>query len=113
MAPDFPRLVRRATFALLVSSSPAATEVAAVETRPVLSSLGLAALWVGVAAILGLLARPPQSEQGSVPRYVGLPILLLLGAIPFAIEPLRRQWGYEGYPLELQMVFSLQSRLGV
>ena len=107
MAHDFSRLVRRATFGLLVLAA-AATEIAAVETRPVLSSLGLAAVWVGLAAILGLFARPPKDERRVPPRYVLL-LLLLLGAAPFIVEPLRRQWTCDGYPVELQMVFALRN----
>ncbi len=107
MAPDFPRIVRRATFGLLALAS-AATEIAAVETRPALSSLGLAALWVGLAATLGLIARRPKDESHVPPRHVLL-ILLLLGAAPFVAEPLRRQWTGDGYPLELQMVFALRN----
>jgi transglutaminase-like putative cysteine protease len=107
MAPEFPRLVRRATFGLLVLAS-AATEVAAVETRPVLTSLGMAAVWVGLAAILGLFARPPEDARRVPPRYVFI-LLLLLSAAPFVIEPPRREWAGDGYPLELQMVFALRN----
>jgi hypothetical protein len=35
--------------------------------------------------------------------------LLLLTAAPFFIEPLRRRWTGDGYPLELQMVFGLRN----
>lgn len=107
MAPDFPRLVRRIAFALLGLASVAA-EIAAVETRPVLSSLGLAAVWIGVAAILALFAQAPKGERLVPPRYV-LVLLLLLGAAPFVLEPLRRRWTGDGYPLEFQMVFALRN----
>jgi hypothetical protein len=106
MAPDA-RLVRRATFALLVFAS-AATEIAAVESRPVLTSLALAAIWVGLAGILGLFARPPERGRRMPPRCIFL-LLLLLAATPFVVERLRRQWTGEGYPLELQMVFALRN----
>jgi transglutaminase-like putative cysteine protease len=107
MASELSRAVRRATFGLLILAS-AATEVAAAETRPVLSSLGLAAIWVGVAAMLGLFARKPRHQSAVPPRYVSL-LILLLGAAPFIIEPLRRRWTGDGYPLELQMVFALRN----
>ncbi|HTU93712.1 MAG TPA: transglutaminase-like domain-containing protein [Gemmataceae bacterium] len=107
MAPDFSRYVRRTTFALLVLAS-AATEIAAVEDRPLLSSLAVAAAWVGLAALLGLFARPRDDQRHVPPRYV-LVLLLLLGAAPFLIDSLRRRWVGDGFPLELQMVFALRN----
>jgi protein-glutamine gamma-glutamyltransferase len=107
MASELSRSVRRVTFGLLVLAS-AATEIAAVETRPVLSSLGLAAIWVGVAAMLGLFARKPRDQSVVPPRYVSL-LILLLSAAPFVIEPLRRRWTGDGYALEFQMVFALRN----
>src|SRR5207302_7491141 len=87
MAPEPPRLVRRATFAMLALAA-AATEVAAAETRPVPASLGLAALWVGLAAGLGRLVPAPRDARAAPPRLV-LVLLLALAAAPFLAEPLR------------------------
>ena len=55
MAPELSRLIRGVTFALLVLAS-TATEIAAVDTRPVAVSLALAWLWIALAAGLGWLA---------------------------------------------------------
>jgi hypothetical protein len=107
MAPELSRLVRQVTFALLVLAS-AATEIAAVDTRPVSVSLGLAAFWVGVAALLGWLVPTPTDGNGNPPRRVQV-ALLLLAVAPFAIEPFRGRWTDTGYALELQMVFGLRN----
>jgi protein-glutamine gamma-glutamyltransferase len=107
MVPEMSRVLRRATFALLMLAS-AATEVAAADGRPVWHSLGLAAVWVALAAALGRLVRAPKDPGRLPPRFV---LFLLLGLVvaPFAFEPLRRDWTGEGYPLELQMVFALRN----
>jgi transglutaminase-like putative cysteine protease len=107
MGPELSRLVRRATFALAALAS-AATEVAAADDRPVPTSLGLAAVWIAVAALLGRLVPPPADGRRNPPRFVTV-VLLLLAAAPFAVEPLRRDWAGEGYPLELQLVFALRN----
>jgi transglutaminase-like putative cysteine protease len=107
MVPEMSRVIRRATFALLVLAS-AATEVAAADARPVWQSLGLAAVWVALAAALGRLVPAPKDPSRVPPRFV-LFLLLGLAAAPFVVEPLRRDWTGEGYPLELQMVFALRN----
>jgi transglutaminase-like putative cysteine protease len=107
MAPELSRFVRQVTFALVILAA-AATEIAAEDTRPVMASLGLATVWVGVAALLGWLVPPPADGGRMPPRFVQL-VLLLLTAAPFVIEPLRRRWTDAGYPLELQMVFGLRN----
>jgi hypothetical protein len=100
-------LVRRAAFVLVALAS-AATEIAAVDTRPVTTSLGMAAGWIAVAALLGWRVRPPADGRRTPPRSVVV-VLLLLAAAPFVVEPFRRGWMGEGYPLELRMVFALRN----
>ncbi|MCI0459484.1 MAG: transglutaminase-like domain-containing protein [Gemmataceae bacterium] len=107
MVPERSRLIRQTTLALLVLAS-TATELAAVESRPLVASLGLATLWAGLAAVLSGVIPLPKGGNGIPPRYV---LLLLLGLIaaPFLVEPFTREWTGEGYPLELQMVFALRN----
>lgn len=107
MAPELPRTVRRATFAL-VALAALAVEVAAVDTRPVLRSLGLALAWVAVAAALARLIPLPSDARRKPPWWVFLVVLALMVA-PAALEPLRRRWTGDGYPLELQMVSGLRN----
>lgn len=107
MAPDAARPLRRATFALLALSA-MAVEVAAVDTRPVLQSLGLASAWVAVAAALARLVPLPGDARRKPPGWVFLVVLALMFA-PFAAEPLVRKWTGGGYPLELQMVCGLRN----
>src|SRR3954453_22538561 len=98
MAPELPRFVRQLTFALLVLAA-AATEVAAVDIRSVATSVGMAVVWIGLAALLGLLVPLPPDGRRSAPRFVLL-LLLALAVAPFVVEPLRRWMTDEGYPLE-------------
>ncbi|HEY1380092.1 MAG TPA: transglutaminase-like domain-containing protein [Gemmataceae bacterium] len=107
MAPERSRLVRRVTFVLLALTA-AAVEIAAVDSRAVAESLGLAAVWVGIAAGLGRLVPAPSDPRRAPPQLV---VLLLggLAAAPFVVEPLRRNWTGDGYPLELRMVFALRN----
>lgn len=107
MAPEMSGLVRRLTFGLLVLAA-AATEVAAVDTRPVPASLGLAAVWVGIAALCGWLV-PAPADSRRVPPWSVFFVLLLLAVAPFLVEPLLRWWTSEGNPLELQMVYALRN----
>jgi hypothetical protein len=107
MAPELSRLVRQFTFALLLLAA-AAAEVAAEDARSVPASVGTAVVWVGLAALLARLVPVPTEGRRSPPRLVFL-ILLALTAAPFFVEPLRREWAGEGYPLELQMVFALRN----
>src|SRR5579883_838973 len=107
MAPELSRRVRQFTFALLVLAA-AATEIAAVDTRSVWTSVGMAVVWVGIAALLGWLVPLPLNGRRSPPRLVFV-ILLALTVAPFVVEPLRRRWTGAGYPLELQMVFALRN----
>ncbi|MDY3556943.1 transglutaminase-like domain-containing protein [Gemmata sp. JC717] len=101
------RPLRRATFAL-VALSALAVEVAAVDTRPVLQSLGLAGAWVAVAAALARLVPVSADARRKPPGWVFLVVLALMGA-PVAAEPLVRRWAGGGYPLELQMVCGLRN----
>jgi hypothetical protein len=107
MAPELCRFIRRVTFALVVLAA-TATEIAAVDSRPMLTSLGLAAVWVGLAAGLGWLVPAPRDGRRAPPRWVLL-LLVVLVAAPFLIEPLRRRWTGDGYPLELRLVFALRN----
>ena len=103
MAPELSRRIRQITFALLVLAS-TATEIAAVDTRPVLASLGLAMVWVGLAAVLGWVVPVPKrgqspfSESRAPPRFV-LFLTLVLVAAPFVVEPFRRRWTGDGYQI--------------
>ncbi|MBM4068073.1 MAG: transglutaminase domain-containing protein [Planctomycetes bacterium] len=107
MAPKLSKLVRRATFAL-VALAAAAVEVAARDGRTVLQSIGLAAFWVAVAVVVAWFVPTPDDPRRKPPLWVFL-LLLLLAAAPFAVEPLRRKWTGDGYPLEIQMVCCLRS----
>lgn len=107
MAPDVSRLVRRVTFVLLALSA-AAVEIAAVDVRPVATSLGLAAVWVAAAGVAGWLVPVPADPRRHPPLWVVVGVAGLAAAA-FAVEPLRRQWTGDGYPLELQMVFGLRN----
>jgi protein-glutamine gamma-glutamyltransferase len=107
MVPELSRLVRRATFCL-VALGAGATEIAAVEARPVWTSLLITAAWVGVALVIAFFARPPATGKKFPPRSVLL-FLLLFVAAPFVLEPVRRAATGEGYPLELQMLFGLRN----
>ncbi|MBO0697044.1 MAG: transglutaminase domain-containing protein [Zavarzinella sp.] len=107
MAPEMPRVVRRVTF-LLLALSAGAVEVAAVDTRALRESLGLAAAWVVIAGGVGRFVPVPADPRRKPPLWVFL-LLLALAAAPFAVEPLRRKWTGDGYPLELQMVFGLRN----
>jgi protein-glutamine gamma-glutamyltransferase len=107
MAPELSRFIRQVTFALLALAA-TATEIAAVDTRSVWTRLGLATVWVGLAAGLGWLIRAPRDGRRVPPRWVLL-LLLVLAAAPFFLEPLRRRWTGDGYPLELRLVFALRN----
>ncbi len=107
MAPEWSKVVRRVTFALLTCSA-VAVEIAAVDTRPVWASVGLALVWVGIAAGVAALMPLPRHPRGTPSTWVFL-LLLALGLAPFFVEPLRRQMTGEGYPLELQMVLALRN----
>jgi transglutaminase-like putative cysteine protease len=107
MVPELSRMVRRLTFGLLALAA-AATEIAAVDTRPILLSLGQAAVWVLGAAVVAALLPVPPDPRRKPPVWVGLALLGLFVA-PFLVEPLRRYWTGDGYPLELQMVMGLRN----
>ncbi len=49
MAPDLNRTIRRITFGMLALSG-AAVEIAAADTRSVWINLGLASIWIAIAA---------------------------------------------------------------
>jgi hypothetical protein len=107
MAPDTSRSVRSLTFFLVVVAS-AGVEIAAIDTRPVLASLGLAAGWIA-AALVGSRFVPTPARPGGLPPFWVFAALMVLSAAPFVIEPLRRRWTGDGYALELQMVFALRN----
>ncbi|MBY0461107.1 MAG: hypothetical protein K2V38_27615 [Gemmataceae bacterium] len=107
MAPELSKLVRRATFALLALAA-VAVEIAASDGRAVIQSLGLAAVWVAVAAVVARFVPTPADPRRKPPVWVFL-LLVALAAAPFAVEPLRRNWTGDGYPLELQMVCGLRN----
>lgn len=107
MAPEMSLVVRRVTF-LLVALSAAAVEVAALDTRAVGVSLGLASIWIAVAVAAGQFVPVPADPRRRPPRWVFL-LLFGLATVPFGVEPLRRDWTGDGYPVELQMVFGLRN----
>src|SRR5437016_4755206 len=107
MAPDLSRLLRQITFALMALAA-LATEVAAEETRSVERSLGLAAIWVGLAIAISFFVQIPNDNR-RVPSRTVLFVLLVLAAAPFLIEKMLRSWFATGYPLEVQMVFALRN----
>lgn len=108
MVPELSRMVRRLTFVLLALAA-AATEIAAVDTRSILLSLGLTAGWVLGAAVAAALVVPvPTDPRRRPPLWVGLAMLGLFVA-PFVVEPVRRSLTGDGYPLELQMVMALRN----
>lgn len=107
MAPELSRVVQRVAF-LLLALSAAAVEVAAIDTRPLGASLGLASVWVAVAAVVGRFIPSPTDPNRPPLKWVFL-LLVGLVAAPFVVEPLRRNWTGDGYPLELQMVFGLRN----
>ena len=102
---ELARPVRRATFAL-VALSAFAVEVAAADLRPLGQSLGLAGVWVALAALAAW--RVPVPSGPRPPGWL-VAVMLSLGALPFAVEPLRREWTGDGYALELQMVCGLRN----
>lgn len=99
---ELARFLHRITF-ILVAISSAATEIAADDLRPVLTSLGLSFVWLAVAILVMLLIRPPSRADESPPRWP-FAIFLAVAVLPMVIEPYRQQWTGSGYPLELQMV---------
>lgn len=107
MAPELSKPVGRATFALLALAA-VAVEVAADDRRAVGQSVGLAAVWVAVAAVVARLVPAPAEPRRKPPMWVFL-LVLVLAAAPVAVEPLRRKWTGDGYPLELQMVCGLRN----
>jgi len=107
MVPEMSRLVRRVAF-LLVILSAAAVEIAAIDTRPVAASLGMASVGIALAVVSGWFVRVPTDPRSHPPKWVFV-ILFALAAAPFAVEPLRRDWTGDGYPFELQMVFGLRN----
>jgi len=107
MAPELARLVGRVTF-LLLALAAVAVEVAAGDRRAVGPSVGLAAIWVAAAAVVARFVPAPADPRQKPPVGVFL-LVLVLGAAPFAVEPLRRTWTDDGYPLELQMVCGLRN----
>ena len=76
MVPEFSKLVRRATFVLLALSA-VAVEVAASDGRAALESVGLAAIWVFVAAIVARFVPAPDDPRQKPPLWVFLLLLVL------------------------------------
>ncbi|MFO0878230.1 MAG: transglutaminase domain-containing protein [Gemmataceae bacterium] len=107
MAPEFAHLVRRITFVLLALAA-VAVEVAANDRRAVLQSVALAVVWAALAAAIHGCVPLPADPRRKPPVWVLL-LLLSLAAAPLAVEPLRRDWMGDGYPLELQMVCGLRN----
>lgn len=107
MAPELSKMVRRVTFALLTFAA-VAVEVAASDGRAVIQSIGLAATWIGIALVAARFIPVPADPRVKPPLWVFL-LIVALAAAPFAVEPLRRHWTGDGYPLELQMVCGLRN----
>jgi hypothetical protein len=104
---DLKRPLRHLTF-LLMALAAMAMEIAAQDQRPVLQSLALASGWIG----LGLLAYwviPRPAHPSEKPNKWIVLFITLLFFSPFGIEPWRREYLGDGYPLELQMVCGLRN----
>jgi hypothetical protein len=107
MALETGRSLRRTTFVLVALAS-AAVEIAAGDSRPIPTSLGLAGLWIVLAAGLSWLVPVPQANRRIPPRWQ-LALLVLLTVAPFLMDPLRRRWTVQGDPLEIQMLLGLRN----
>ena len=107
MVPDLSRLVRRVTIGLLACAA-AATEVAADDTRPLAQNLGMAMVWVAVAASLSWLVPVPGAGRRTPPRFISFLLVALMTA-PFVVESIRHARGGDRLPLEIQMVLALRN----
>jgi protein-glutamine gamma-glutamyltransferase len=107
MGSELHRSLRRVTFVLLALAS-MATEVADGQDRSLLASLGLALIWVGLAAAVAWWVPAPADGRLTPPRRVIL-VLLAATAFSFLAEPLSRRWLDRGHPLEVQLIFALRN----
>ncbi|MCS6852604.1 MAG: transglutaminase-like domain-containing protein [Gemmataceae bacterium] len=107
MVPEDSPAVRRLTFAMLALAA-WGVEIAAVDTRPTLISLGLASVWVVLAALVAWRLPRPADPHRRPPIWVHL-LILVLGVAPFIVDPLQQRWLGDGYALELQMVLALRN----
>jgi protein-glutamine gamma-glutamyltransferase len=107
MVPEFSKLIRRVTFVLLALAA-VAVEVAACDGRSVFQSVGLAMIWISIAALVGWFVPTPADPWKTPPIRIFV-LLVVLASLPFAVEPLRRDWTGDGYPLEIQMVCGLRN----
>jgi protein-glutamine gamma-glutamyltransferase len=100
-------IMRRVTFCL-VALSAFAVEVAADDLRPVMASLGLASIWIGISVFLNFLIPLPSNPRKAPPNWM-FGVMLALATAPFIIETIRRSLTAYGSPLELQMVYGLRN----
>lgn len=68
----------------------------------------MAAIWIALAAGARRFIPAPMEPRRNPPIWVFL-LLAALAAAPFVVEPLRREWTSDGYPLEIQMVCALRN----
>ncbi|MGL4423518.1 MAG: hypothetical protein ACRCZF_22870, partial [Gemmataceae bacterium] len=102
MVPNQTAIVRRLTFALVLLAA-VAFEIAAEDERPVWESVGLACGWIAPALIGSIFLKTRSTTSHRLPLWLSLlAVIVALG--PLLVEPLRREWTGNGYPLEIQLV---------
>lgn len=107
MAPERSLLAWRLTF-LMMALSTTGVELASTDSRFPWQSLAWSALWMGCALLGSRLAPLPDSPKAIPP--LGITVSLgLFSLCPFLLEPIRRYATGDGFPLEIQILFSLRN----